>query len=285
MLKKTERFLLSVYEYCIRAFLKARKEGILALEELIYDNCLLTETGVILFNKKIDGYIYLMIRCMTDGAYTLDINKKSLEKLSKLSSKKIKTALKIVSICMDYIYNGNNPSQMIYEVCGVTGTHDNKKFYDLLDKESERNAKDYEYKFTEEQKQRIFETDVYFRMKEYECNYILAQKNKELSELHAKVPQFRDQTVCVELQLQTPNYKHLEPLYWRKMPERNIYHDTELKKVHFIGETPVCNAMYDFWKKLKYYGLDIDTFMQLTDDVPENIEKYMTINTSMKLES
>ena len=73
MTKRTMKSALAVFEYCVKAFLRARKEGVLALEELCLDKGI-TDTGEILFSRKVDKFLAWMFRSIVDGNYSLEIN-------------------------------------------------------------------------------------------------------------------------------------------------------------------------------------------------------------------
>ena len=73
MTKRTMKSALAVFEYCVKAALLASKEGILALEELCLDKGI-TDTGEILFSRKADKFLAVMLRLIVDGCYTLDVN-------------------------------------------------------------------------------------------------------------------------------------------------------------------------------------------------------------------
>ena len=87
MTKRTMKSALAVFEYCVKAALLASKEGILALEDLCLDKGI-TDTGEILFSRKADKFLAVMLRLIVDGCYTLDVNQSYLKKLSKYSRKK-----------------------------------------------------------------------------------------------------------------------------------------------------------------------------------------------------
>lgn len=55
MTKRTEKKALAVFEYCVKAAFHAKKEGVLALEELCLDKGI-TDKGEILFSRKVDKF-------------------------------------------------------------------------------------------------------------------------------------------------------------------------------------------------------------------------------------
>ena len=275
---------LAVFEYCVKAALLARKEGILALEELCLNKGI-TDTGEILFSRKVDNFLAMMLRCIVDGCYTLDTSQSYLNKLSKYSSKKTKLLLNITSVCMDSIANGKDIKDIILALSPFIGIDNEYPFWDLFYKFKEQDAKDFDYKLTEEQKKRIVETNVFFKMKEDECNTILKQKNENLCELHLRVPEFKNQYAYIRLVFKPKGRTFDEAMYSCAIPESNKYQFQRLKETYFIGDIPVCYSMYGFWNSHNNCGRDIKKFMALTDDIPNNVEKYLLIQSSISLES
>ena len=54
-------------------------------------------------------------------------------------------------------------------------------------------------------------------------------------------------------------------------------------EIQFIGEIPVCYSMYDFWNHRYNCDRDIKKFMALTEDIPNNIEKYLSLKSTIRL--
>ena len=54
-------------------------------------------------------------------------------------------------------------------------------------------------------------------------------------------------------------------------------------EIQFIGEIPVCYSMYDFWNHRYNCDRDIKKFMALTEDIPNNIEKYLSLKSTINL--
>ena len=73
MTKRTMKSALAVFEYCVKAALLASKEGVLVLEDLCHSRGI-NESGEILFSRKTDRFLAMMLRIIVDGCYTLDVN-------------------------------------------------------------------------------------------------------------------------------------------------------------------------------------------------------------------
>ena len=268
MTKRTEKTVLAVFEYCVKAALLASKEGILALEELCLDKGI-TDTGEILFSRKVDKFLAVMLRLIVDGCYTLDVNQSYLKKLSKYSRKKNRMLLNIVSVFMDGIANGKDIKAIIVDISSYIGVENQRPFWHLFNKLRDQNENDFEYKLTKEQKERIKQINVFFQMKEDECKTLMKQKNEKLSELHSRVPEFKKQSVYVEL-IYKPEYRNNKvTLYGCSIPETDFYFYKRFGEIQFIGEIPVCYSMYDFWSNFHNCNRDIKKFMTLTEDIPK----------------
>ena len=103
MTKRTEKLVLSIYEYCVKAALKARQEGILALDECVFDKGL-TDTGEILFTRKVDKFLSVMLQVIVDGEYSQELNQSYLISHSKHNSKKQKMLLKNAKALLGLIH-------------------------------------------------------------------------------------------------------------------------------------------------------------------------------------
>ncbi len=282
MTKRTMKSALAVFEYCVKAALLASKEGVLVLEELCLDKGI-TDTGEILFSRKTDIFLAMMLSIIVDGRYTLDVNQSYLKKLSKYSRKKNRMLLNIVSVFMDGIANGKDIKAIIVDIYPHIGFDNQRPFWDLYYQLREQAARDFEYKLTEEQKKRIVETNVFFKMKEDECNTLLKEKNEKLSELHSRVPEFKEQAAYVHLVYKSKGRDYDKCLYGCSIPEGEAYLYISSKEIHFIGEIPVCYSMYDFWNHRYNCDRDIKKFMSLTEDIPNNIEKYLSLKSTINL--
>lgn len=282
MTKRTMKSALAVFEYCVKAAFLAKKEGILALEYLCLDKGI-TDTGEILFSRKVDKFLAWMLRVIVDGGYSLEANQSYLKKLSKYSSRKNQLLLNVASVCMDSIANGKDVKDIIVELYPHIGVDNQSPFLDLFYKLQAQDSKDFEYKFTDEQKERIKQTNVFFKMKEDECNTLLQKKNKKLCELHSRVPEFKDQSAYVWLILKPEDRNYDETMYSCSIRDPNKQRSKRSREVPFIGEIPVCDAMDTFWKSHQNCSRDIKKFMELTDDIPNNIEKYLVIRSGIEL--
>ena len=283
MTKRTEKLVLSIFEYCVKAALKSQKEGILALEELRLDKGL-TDTGEILFTRKVDKFIDLMLAFILDGGYSLESNQNYVKSLSRFSSKRTKLGLNVASVSLDCIYNGTDLNKVVVKIGGYAGVEIQPELWEILRDLKAQDAKDYEYKLTEEQKERIKQTNVFFRMKEDECNTILKQKNEKLSELHSRVPELKNQSAFVRLVYKPKGRSFDESMYSCSIPELDRYQFKRSKETFFLGEIPVCYSMYNFWYNHNNCDRDIKKFMALTDDIPKNLEKYLIIESAIELQ-
>lgn len=282
MTKRTEKKALALFEYCVKAAFHAKKEGVLALEELCLDKGI-TDTGEILFSRKVDKFLTIMLRLIVDCGYSLDANQCYLKKLSKYSSKKNRMLLNIASVFMDYIANGKDIKDIIVGISPYIGVENQRPFWHLFNKLRDQNENDFEYKLTEEQKERIKQINVFFQMKEDECKTLMKEKNEKLSELHLRVPEFKNQSVYVRLIYKPKDRNNQVTLYGCSIPETDSYFYKRFGEIQFIGEIPVCYSMYDFWSNFHNCNRDIKKFMTLTEDIPNNIEKNLSIKSIIKL--
>lgn len=282
MTKRTRKSALAVFEYCVKAALKAKKEGLLVLEELRLEKGL-TDTGKFLFSKKVDKFLYSMVSIILEGGYSQEVNKNYAKSLSKYSYKKTKLLLNVSSTCMDCIANGKELNKLVVDIIPYIGVDNQKPFWDLFYELKAQDEKDFEYKLTEEQKKRIVETNVFFKMKEDECNTLLKQKNEKLTELHSRVPELKKQVSSVQLEYKPTEYKYGLSMYMNSIPESDCYVSGNSRKIWFIGEIPVCYSTYRLWNDSCNVSHDIKKFMNLTDDIPNNIEKNLIIQSSIEL--
>ena len=282
MTKRTTKSVLAVFEYCVKAALLAKREGILALEYLCLDKGI-TDTGEILFSRKVDKFLAWMLRSIVDGNYSLEANQSYLKKLSKYSSRKTKLLLNVASVFMGGIANGKDIKDIIVDISPYIGIDNQDPFWDLFYKLRAQDSKDFEYKLTEVQKERIKQANVFFKMKEDECNTLLQKKYKKLCELHSRVPEFKDQSAYVWLIFKPEDRNDDETMYSCSIREPNKQRGKRSREVHFIGEIPVCDSMDSFWKSHHNCARDIQKFMELTDDIPNNIEQYLVIRSGIEL--
>ena len=282
MTKRTMKSALAVFEYCVKAFLRARKEGVLALEELCLDKGI-TDTGEILFSRKADKFLAWMLRSIVDGNYSLEINQSYKNSLSRYSSRKTKLLLNVASVFMDSIANGKDIDDIIVDISPYIGVDNQNIFCDLFYRLKIQDAKDFEYKLTEEQKKRIIETNVFFKMKEDECNTLLKEKSEKLTELHSRVPEFKYQTASVQLVYKPKDHNIGVIMYSCSIRKPDKQRSKNSRETLFIGEIPVCVSMNEFWDRQHTCSRDIEKFMDLTDDIPNNIEKNLAIKSTIRL--
>ena len=285
MTKKTEQFVLSVFEFCMKAAYRAQTEGILALEYLRCEKGL-TDTDDFLFNRKVDKFLALMIGYTIDGAYSKETNQTLLKSLMKFSSKKTRIALKVASVCIDCIANGKKLEQIVAQVCISIGTDNDKKFWDVRFEVQKQKADNYEYTgLTEKQRARIVQTNVFLKMKEDECLKLLEQNNKKLSELQTKVPELKNQLTEVSLIYKPEGRSFDQRMISISIPEISNKYYEKPKGPFFIGDIPVCESMHAFWYEENWCYRDIKEFMHITDDIPNRLEKYLFIEYSMELKT
>ena len=285
MTKRTEKLILSVFEYCLRAAYIAMTEGILALEYLRLEKGL-TDTGEILFHRKVDKFLAMMIGFTIDGAYSIEANQRLLQSLSRFSTRGTKTALTVASVCIDCIANGKKLEQIVAHVCTCVGIENASKYWDVCFEVQKQKSDNYEYTgLSEEQKARIAQTNIFFKMKEDECKRILEQKNNKLSKLHTKVPELNKHFTEVSLIYKPQGRSFDQTMYSISIPEISTWYYDKYKSPHFIGEIPVCSSMHAFWTEENWCYRDIKKLMHITDDIPNRLEKYLSIKTSMELKS
>lgn len=283
MTKRTEKLVLSIYEYCVKAALKARHEGILSLDECVFDKGL-TDTGEILFTRKVDKFMSVMLQVIVDGEYSQELNQSYLISHSRHISKKQKMLLNVASVGMDYIASGCDLRKLISDVIIYIGVDKERLLLNRLLELEVLYEKNFEYKLSEEIKERIKQINVFFKMKEDECNRLLKRENERLCELHSRVPEFKKQTASVNLLYKPNSNIYNQTLYCCCVPDsENLYHKRS-KGPCFLGEIPVCYSMAQFWNNFVYYYRDVEVFIALTDDISNKIEKYLTVHSKIELQ-
>ena len=282
MTKRTQKLLEAVFEYCINLAAKSRREGILALEEFCYEKGL-TEEGKVLFTRKVDRFIKGMLRILVDGAYTTEINKHFLERTGRFCTKGTRLILNVASVCLDAVANGTHMVQLISQLGVYVGAEELTRFDEIRREVESRYTDDYEFELTDEHKERINQINVFFKMKEDECLSVLKKKNEKLTELHVRVPEFPQQQATVRLVYKPKGRSLDDQLFWEGIPKSSWLYIRDMKGQHFIGELPVCESMWEFWNKCSGHGPDVDKFMKVTEDVPNNLEKYLTVVGTMDL--
>lgn len=277
MTKRTKKFILSVYEYCLGIVLRGKKEGILSLEEYLYKQCL-TESGEFIFNRKVDKFLYWIMRFIVDDGYTSKTNQNLLKSFSKGARRRTKIALNIASLCIDGMMSEHNLDLIFIDVCSYLGVNKYQKLWDIKLKQERKFSTDKtNLVLTDAQKKRIEEVNVFFKMKEEECRSVLEREHKKLCELHKKVPEFEKNLTCTRLIYKTDK-KEIN-FYTIYMPEVNNDPATSL----YIGDELVCAAMYQFWKNYKICDYRIEIFMDITEDIPNKLAKSLEIESELQL--
>ena len=280
MTKRTRKFLLSVFEFCFKEMQKAKREGILVLEDDCYGDRL-TKKGEKIFNKKVDLFIDRLLRFIVDASYSTEGNLELLKSISRRSGKNTRTALKIASTCMDCLANGKNLNTVLMPVNAYVGEKNYMDFLELylkLQRESEwkdNKWKDNKLVLTEEEKKRIEEVNVYFKMKEAECVRLLKKRYEVVHKLHYNVLEFKEYYATVTLSYKD-NEDYFADMYWissQKSDENNK------SRTEYFEEIPVCRSLSYFWRSYSGCGRDIKKFMYLTDDIPNRIENNFKITS------
>ena len=256
----------------------AKREGVLALEVDCYSDSL-TGNGKIIFNKKVDVFISRLLRFIVDAWYSTEGNLELLKYMSRWTSKKTKTALQIASTCMDYLANGKKPNTVLLPIGAYVGKKNYKDFIDIYKKgESENEKLSQKLVLTADQRKRIEEVNVYFKMKEAECELLLKKKYEEVCALHARVPELKKYYAIVHFLY--VRYKANEdiPIFTITSLESTAKKDS---KSYFIEELPVCYSLWFFWNSCSFYDCNIQRFMTITDDIPNKIEKFLDIDYGM----
>ena len=258
-----------------------KKNGILYLEDFLFKQCL-TKSGEFLFNRKIDKFLYWIMRFIVDDGYTSKTNQYLLKTFSKMSSRRTRLALNVASLCIDGMMNQNNLDLIYIEVCSYVGVTMHKKLWDIKFKQEHELSSDENILIlTEEQKKRIEEVNVFFKIKEEECKIEFQKKLKEFSEYQGKLPDFKKHLLLVDLIYKSGNGQG--HLYGFGKSESES--EEPIKGPHFIGEIAVCSSMSAFWHFRDDCGCgrNIEKFMYITDDLPNRLEKNLHKEITMEL--
>ena len=283
MTKKTEKLILSIFDYCVMLLIQAQKQGILALEEHRYEKCL-TDTGEVILTRKVDKFLYWMLVFMLDGGYTFEGNQKLLKKLSKYSSRRTKLALNVASICIEGIYKGISSEQLLCNVCTYADIENTQNFWDVREKQEKFYSRNYEDShLSDEDKKRIEALDIFFKMKEEECNRILNKKYKEICQLKLKVPELTEETATVYLDYKPKGCKQDYTLYGSSIPEKRLFMVRGYDEPHFIGSIQVCHSTWQFYMNYLHMFHAQTLINKKADDIKNQLEKYLTIKTEITL--
>ena len=278
MTKKTRNFLLTVFEYCLKEMCLAKREGVLALEVDCYSDSL-TGNGKIIFNKKVDVFISRLLRFIVDAWYSTEGNLELLKYMSRWTSKKTKTALQIASTCMDYLANGKKPNTVLLPIGAYVGKKNNEDFIDLYKKVESGNEKlSQKLVLTADQRKRIEEVNVYFKMKEAECELLFKKKYEEVYAFHARVPELKKYYAIVHLLYVRDKAIEDTPIFTITSLESTAKRDSGS---FFIEELPVCYSLLFFWNSCFCCDRNIKEFMNITDDIPNKLEKFLDIDYGM----
>ena len=277
MTKRTENLILSVFKYCLEITLEHKQHGVFTLERHIHGHCCLTRSGDILFNKKIDKFLYWNMRFIVDDGYTSTMNKNLLKSFSKMSSRRTKLALHVASLCIDEMMNNYELDIIFIDVCSLVGVKLYNKLYDIKF-EQERKFIDGNSKLilTEEQKKRIEELNVFLKMKEEECSRIVQQKYDRLCEIQKTFPEFKDASPVTTLVYKSEKYR--TDLGIHVVSIRTI--DKESSFPLYIGDIKVCDSLHQVWRDC---DSRIEKLMSRTKNIPKQLGKNLYIHSSVDL--
>ncbi len=270
MTRRTEKFVLDVFEYCCRLAVVAKREGKLILEE--YLSMLgLSEGSPAMFNKKIDKYLRWAIRFIIDGAFSAEANNNLLKSIGRFAGRRTKIALNVAAICMDSIANDKDFDIAIARVSAYVDVEKIKIFREVRDKANSWYylEKDGTKSLTDEQKQRVVEINQFLKWKEDECDFLLKQKFEDLCKMQSKVPEMTSAGAHIWFQYNCNPKKGDDGiwLYIKTLPDEDSDKNEKAKPECFIGDIPVCGSLYRFWNSYKLCGRNIEKFMNLAQSV------------------
>ena len=274
MTKKTEGFVLSVYDFCLKLVLQAKREGILALEDYLYNQCL-TESGKFIFNRKIDQFLYWVMRFLVYDGYTSNTGQNLLKSFSKRASRRTKLALNVAFLCIDGLMNERKPDLIYIEVCSYLGVKLHQKLWNITI-ELQHRYENYNKGLilTDDQKLRLEEVNGFFKLKEEECKRLLMQKHKKLREIQKKLPEFKNATT-IKLIYHSGKFDFV--LFEVLDPFRSP------AQTRLICGISVCSTLYEFWKQYLICDYRIEKLMDKTDDIPNELAKNLEMKTEMQL--
>ena len=274
MTKKTEGFILSVYDFCLKLVLQAKREGILALEDYLYNQCL-TDSGKFIFNRKIDQFLYWIVRFLVYDGYTSKTGQNLLKSFSKRASRRTKLALNVAFLCIDGLMNERKPDLIYIEVCSYLGVKLHQKLWNITI-ELQHRYENYNKGLilTDDQKLRLEEVNGFFKLKEEECKRLLLQKHKKLREIQKKLPEFKKATT-IKLIYHSGKFDFV--LFEILDPFRSP------AQTRLICGISVCSTLYEFWKHYLICDYRIEKLMDKTDDIPNELAKNLEMKTEMQL--
>lgn len=278
MTKKTEGFVLSVYDFCLKLVFQAKREGYLSLEEYLYNQCL-TESGKFIFNRKIDQFLYWIMYFPVYAGYyyTSKTGQNLLKSFSKRASRRTKLALNVAFLCIDGLINERATDSICIEVCSYLGVKLHQKLSKItIELQHWYENYDKELILTDDQKLRIEEVNGFFKLKEEECKRLLMQKHKKLREIQKKLPEFKFKKATT-IKLIYHSGKSDFVLFKISHPFRRP------AQTRLICGISVCNTLYEFWKHYLICDYRIERLMDITDDIPNEIAKNLEMKTEMQL--
>lgn len=138
---------------------------------------------------------------------------------------------------------------------------------------------------TQEQKNCIQELDVYFKMKEAECEKVM---NKSLEEAKTlQKPGAPTNDVIIMVNLYYKNYR----LFYKSIPEgfpyrphtERLLRQLDLQDPLFISDIPVCLSLYKFW--LRCCRRDMSFLNSFAQDIPNRLENILCIVRELRVRS
>ncbi len=140
---------------------------------------------------------------------------------------------------------------------------------------------------TKAQKNLVQQLDVYFKMKEAECEKVLNKNYEEIKGLQKNLPEMENRASIVSLFYSNYRLFHKAiregyPQMGRRVDGLRQYIDPENKDDHyFIGDMPVCFSLYKFY--LRFCRRDMNLLAELAEDIPQRLENILTIEQEVRL--
>ncbi len=142
---------------------------------------------------------------------------------------------------------------------------------------------------TKGQKNCVQELDVYFKMKEAECERILSKNYEDVRMLQKKLPAMEKAVSVVSLYYR--NYRLFHKTLPEEFPHRfrraeglRQYLEPVIKEGHhFIDDLPVGYALYKFW--VRCCRGDINILIDFVQDIPGRLENILVIEWEVRLSS
>lgn len=139
------------------------------------------------------------------------------------------------------------------------------------------------------QKNMILELDVYFKMKEAECEKLLNMNYEEIKDLQKKLSRMKNAVSIVSLYFR--NYRLFHKTLPVEFPHKvshveglRQYIESDIKESHrFIDDLPVCYALYKFW--IRCCRCDINVLADFVQDILGRLEAALVIEQEVRLSS